>query len=253
MLAGGAAPQRGQLPLAGRPDLLPPLPVRRRLRHARRAGAEVLGGVLPRRRPRGPDRARRSTRRAPTRTRRVSEIFAERTREQWRAVRHRARLLPGAGARARRGAGLRARGRAGDGRRARPAGRRAAGASCSGCRSSSAARRPTRPGRPARRSASTPTSSSPRPATAPPRSQRCTRPAPSPDRRRRVRAVVPESMSADAERHAQDVRARRALGRQRGHDQALPARGAARIDDDVVRAPAATWPTTRRSSSSGSS
>ena len=54
-------------------------------------------------------------------------------------------------------------------------------------------------------------------------------------------------------RHAEDVRARRALGRQRRDDQALPARGAARHRGRGRCAPAATWPTTRPSSSSGSS
>ena len=50
-----AAPRRAA---AGRlADLLPALRVRRRLGHARRAGAEVLAGLLSRRRPRGPDRA----------------------------------------------------------------------------------------------------------------------------------------------------------------------------------------------------
>ena len=40
----------------GRAHLLPALRVQRRLRDARRARAEVLAGVVPRRRPRGPDR-----------------------------------------------------------------------------------------------------------------------------------------------------------------------------------------------------
>ena len=41
----------------------------------------------------------------------VEAIFAERTRDEWEAFARRARLLPGAGARARRGARLRARAR----------------------------------------------------------------------------------------------------------------------------------------------
>ena len=45
MFATGRAPARGELPLAGRAHLLPALPVRRRLRDARRAGAEVLGAA----------------------------------------------------------------------------------------------------------------------------------------------------------------------------------------------------------------
>ena len=49
-----AAPRRSA---AGRlADLLPPVRVRRRLGLAGRARAEVLAGLLPRRRPRGPDR-----------------------------------------------------------------------------------------------------------------------------------------------------------------------------------------------------
>ena len=53
----GAPPRRGELALAGGLALLPALRVRRRLGHARRARAEVLAGVVPRRRARGPDRA----------------------------------------------------------------------------------------------------------------------------------------------------------------------------------------------------
>ena len=60
---GGADARRrrdagaGRARARGRAGLLPALPVRRRLRDARRAGAEVLAGVLPRGRARGPDRA----------------------------------------------------------------------------------------------------------------------------------------------------------------------------------------------------
>ena len=65
-----------------------------------------------------------SRRRAATAHRQVEAVFAARTRDEWTAFAGRARLLPGAGARARRGARLRARARARDGRRARPARRR---------------------------------------------------------------------------------------------------------------------------------
>ena len=88
-----------------------------------------------------------------TPTREVEAIFAERTRAEWAGVRLRARLLPGAGARARRGARLRARARARDGRRARPARRRAPGAPARRAGQARAhARRPDRaPGPGARR------------------------------------------------------------------------------------------------------
>ena len=108
--------------------------VRGRLGHARRARAEVLAGVVPRRRARGPDRAAVRPARLGRRTPRSRRIFLERTRDEWAGVRRRARLLPRAGARARRGARLRARARARDGGRARPAGRRAARCGCSACR-----------------------------------------------------------------------------------------------------------------------
>ena len=127
-----------------RARVLPALPLQRRLGDAGRARAEVLAGVLPRRRPRGPDRA-------PARPERVRD--AARGRGDLRepharrvgGVRGRARLLPGAGAGPRRGARLGARARARDGGRDRPARRRAPGA---------AARRPgqalAHAGRPAR-------------------------------------------------------------------------------------------------------
>ena len=54
--ADGVVPQRGDLELAGRLDLLPAVRVQGRLGVARRARAEVLAGVVPRRGPRGPDR-----------------------------------------------------------------------------------------------------------------------------------------------------------------------------------------------------
>ena len=64
--ADGVVPQRGDARAGGLARLLPALRVRRRLGDARRAGAEVLAGVVPRRRPRGPDRA--AVRRARART-----------------------------------------------------------------------------------------------------------------------------------------------------------------------------------------
>ena len=64
----GAAP--GRSAAGGLADLLPAVRVRRRLGHAGRARAEVLAGVVPGRRARGPDRASSSSARAPRRTRR---------------------------------------------------------------------------------------------------------------------------------------------------------------------------------------
>src|SRR5262249_32520466 len=88
--------------------LLPPVPLRRRLGHPRRAGAEVLAGVVPRRRARGPRRAavRRTGQRRPSRGR------GDLRRAQPRGVarlRLRARLLPGARPGPRRGARFRPR------------------------------------------------------------------------------------------------------------------------------------------------
>ena len=54
----------------------------------------------------------------------VERIFRERTRDEWHEFAERARLLPRAGARSRRGARLGARARARDGRGGRPAGHR---------------------------------------------------------------------------------------------------------------------------------
>ena len=125
--ADGQVPRRGDLPLGGRAGLLPPVRVRRRLGLARRARAEVLAGVVPRGRARGPDReAVRASRLRGTRGG-GRDLQGPHARAVG-GVRARARLLPGAGARARRGARLRARAGARDGRRARPAGRGAAGA-----------------------------------------------------------------------------------------------------------------------------
>ena len=83
MVAGGVLRRRRRSPprraAAGRlADLLPAVRVRRRLGHARRAGAEVLAGVLSRRRPRGSDRApvRAPRLRGPRRGRRRSSARA---------------------------------------------------------------------------------------------------------------------------------------------------------------------------------
>ena len=62
MLAEDVPPARGGLELAGGLVCYRPYALRRRPRDARRARAEVLAGVLPRRRARGPDRAPLSTR-----------------------------------------------------------------------------------------------------------------------------------------------------------------------------------------------
>ena len=124
--------------------------------------------------------------------RRSSEIFAERTREQWRAFasEHDCCLEPVLELDEALDSELVARAR--DGRRARPAGRRARRSGCSACRSSSsrtpgdptrapgpgarrAHRRGARRGRLHRRA----------------RSRRCTRPARSPDPARRGPGLVP--------------------------------------------------------------
>ena len=119
--------------------------------------------------------ATRSTRRARRRTAAVCEIFrVAHAGAVGRGSPPSPRLLSGARAGARRGAGVGARPGAGDGRHAGSAGRRRGPCGCWGCRSSSAARRETRPARPDRRSASTPTRCWPRPASAPPRSRGCT-------------------------------------------------------------------------------
>ena len=145
---------------------------------------------------------------------------------------------------------VRARRGAGDGRRARAAGGGAAGqAARRAVKLSRTPADPTRARVPG--SASTPTRCSRPPAIAPRRSRRCTSPARSPGPRQacRARSCAHEHRS---QRHAEDVRARRALGRQRRDDQALPARGAARRRGRGRAHAAATWPTTRPSSSSGS-
>ena len=116
------APRR---PRAGRvAHLLPAVRLQRRLGHARRARAEVLAGLVPRGRPRGPDRA-------PVRAAGLGRARRGRARlprahpRRVAGLRLRARLLPRAGPRPRRGARLRAGAGARDGRGARPARRRA--------------------------------------------------------------------------------------------------------------------------------
>ena len=111
----GVTARRGELPLGGAAALLPAVRVRRRLGDARRARAEVLAGVLPRRRARGPDRAPVRPARLAGPPRGRGDLRRPHARRVG-GVRVRARLLPGAGARARRGAGVRSRPRARDGR-----------------------------------------------------------------------------------------------------------------------------------------
>ena len=84
-LAGGDAPRRGRDDLAGGLVCYRPYACARRLGHARRARAAVLGGVLPRRRPRGSRRAPVRRRPAARRTRELEAIFAARTRAEWEA------------------------------------------------------------------------------------------------------------------------------------------------------------------------
>ncbi len=112
-------------PARGRADLLPAVRVQGRLGHARRARAEVLAGVVPRRGARGPrgEAVRGAGLRRPWRGRARLPRADPRRVER---VRLRARLLPRAGARPRRGARLRAGARTRDGGGARPTGRRGA-------------------------------------------------------------------------------------------------------------------------------
>ncbi len=121
--ADGQVPRRGGLELAGAYACYRPVPVQRRLGHARGARAQVLAGVVSRRGPRGPDRAavRPAGVRGP-RARSSASSWSARASE-WRTFASEARLLPGAGAGPRRGAGLRARARARDGGGGRSAGR----------------------------------------------------------------------------------------------------------------------------------
>src|SRR6185437_459100 len=112
-----------------------------------RARAEVLAGVVPRRRPRGADR-RAVPGAGLTGPRAGVRDLQEPHARGMGVVRARTRLLPGAGARARRGVGLRARARAPDGRRARPARR---GAACAPARHPGQARPHPRRARPSPR------------------------------------------------------------------------------------------------------
>ena len=157
----------------------------------RRAGAEVLAGVVPRRRPRGPDRAAVRRARAPTahragrgdlpraHARAVGGVRAPSTTAAWSRCSTLDEALDSE---------LVARAR--DGRRARPAGRASAGAPARPAGQARRARPATTRARPARRSASTPTRCSRRPATAPRRSPTLQEPARWPGRpaRRRDRS-----------------------------------------------------------------
>ena len=131
-LAEDVAPRRGDLELAGSLRLLPALRVRRRLGHARRPGAEVLAGLVPRRRARRPRRAPVRAPGSATPTREVEAIFHARTREEWRAFasEHDCCLEPVLDLD--EALELRARARARDGGRARPARRAAAGPAARG-------------------------------------------------------------------------------------------------------------------------
>ena len=157
----------------------------------------------------------------------VSEIFAGRTREQWRAFasEHDCCLEPVLDLDEALDSELVAAREMVV--RPRPAGRCRVPFACWECRSSSAARPATRPERPGRRWGSTPTRCSPRQASPPSRSRSSTGAGPS---RARQRACRARSCGDEhrGQRDAEDVRARRALGRQLRDDQALPARGPAR-------------------------
>ena len=121
----------------------------------------------------------------------------------------------------------------GHGRRARPARAPSSPCACSASRSSSPGPRPTRTPGPARASASTPREVLAEAGYAARRDR-----APRGRRRRRRTSrrragQLPGRMNADG--HAEDGRAGRALRRLGGHDQALPARGPARPRRRVVR------------------
>ena len=75
---------RGELELAGGLACYRPYALRRRLGHARRAGAEVLAGVLPRASAARTSSSASSTA-GPARTRELEAIFAARTRAEWAA------------------------------------------------------------------------------------------------------------------------------------------------------------------------
>ena len=102
---GGALPRRAggarsaaTLELAGSADLLPALRLQGRLGHARRARAEVLAGVVPRRRARGPDREAVRAPGSEAHARGRADLPRAHARRVAR-VRLAARLLPRAGAR----------------------------------------------------------------------------------------------------------------------------------------------------------
>ena len=245
-----AAPRRARA--RRRAGLLPAVRVRRRLGHARRAGAEVLAGVVPRRRPRGPDRAAvraRPARDAHARSRRSSSSARA---SEWAAfasehdcclepvleldealdselVRAREMVVeldqPGA-----RAAGAPAR-RAGQARAARRATPTARPGPALGEHTDEvlAARRLRRRGDRAR----------------------CWRRAPSAGPAAgRARGRSCSVNDADGLLKMSELAER--SGVSAGHDQALPARGAARRAATRSCARRATWPTTRPSSSSGS-
>ena len=130
-LCDGERPAARRRRAQRRRRLLPALRVRRRLGQLRRARAEVLAGVLRRRRARGPDRApvRAAGLRGPRA--RSPRSSARSTQGRVGGLQRRARLLHRAGARPRRGARLRAGPRARDGGRARAAAR-SARCACSG-------------------------------------------------------------------------------------------------------------------------
>ena len=163
-----AGRRRAPRPAAARrrADLLSALPLRRRLRDARRAGAEVLAGVVSRRRPRGPARPRvRSARLGRARgglrdlrepdARAVAGSSPPSTTAAWSRCSSSTRCSSRSWS---------PRGRwSSSSRSPAPSGR----SSCSARRSSSAGRPPTRRGRRARGWASTPTRSSRRRAYTP--------------------------------------------------------------------------------------
>ena len=188
MFARGRTPARGELPLAGGLTCYRPYRCADGYVTLGALEPKFWSAVLPRRRARGPDRAPAR----PARLRRPPDGVGDLRHAHPRAVapvRHPARLLPGAGARARRGAALRAGGGARDGGRARPTGLGAAGQAAWSPDQAEPDSGRSRPGRRDRRSASTPTSCWQAPATAPTRSPRCTRPARSPVRPMSARAA----------------------------------------------------------------
>ena len=225
-----AAPRR---PRAGRgAGLLPALPVRRRLGHARRAGAQVLAGLVSRGGARGPDREASSTdptprparrwsacswsapatsgRRSPPSTTAAWSRCSSSTR-RWTRSSTRAREMVVSLDPARRGEGGAPAGRAGEAvphpgalRRARDRGWASTRARCWRA-----------------------------PGTRPRRSPGWRSRAPWPARPRTPRGA---SWHELGQRPAPHGRAGRGQRSQRGHDQALPARGpAARAGEDLAQ------------------